>query len=145
MTKALLVSAAAAASSEPIQIIEEEKKHELIAVQRNTEEEEEKSAHIEEQNWVINWDPVYYRYSVGNHLSSEFGLQRDGKNEKIEIKHQRGTSIFFDDRCYNTKHNYRDLNRYGPFEFVHKSLGWVVKIGCTYDLNHTLEVNGVKY
>ena len=65
MTDAL-VTAAVLASPTLSQVDEEEKKQELTVAQFNAEEEEEKSEHQEEQNWVINEDPIYYRYCVGN-------------------------------------------------------------------------------
>ena len=36
--------------------------------------------------------------------------------------------IFFDDRCYDSKTKYDELE-YVPFKFVHKPLGWVVNMG----------------
>ena len=71
---------------------------------------------------------------------TEFGLQRDGQNIKIEIKAIEDTvtedyiaKITLDDRCYDSRSKVlagliecQDFEQ--PFEFAHKPLGWVVHL-----------------
>ena len=98
---------------------------------RAEEEEIKEAILLEEQKWAVKWDQVCRRYWVGNYESTEYGLEQNGKNAKIEIKaphpeyHQK---ITIDDRCYNSKTHIFTLER-KPFEFVHRPLGWAVKLG----------------
>ena len=56
-------------------------------MQSNVEQEEKESAHNEDQIRKVIKTQVFRRYCVGDcRISIEYGLQQDGKNEKIVIE-----------------------------------------------------------
>ena len=68
---------------------------------REDEEEMKEAIPFEKEKWAVNWDQVYRRYWVGNWKSTEFGLEHNGINVKVEIKYgDESVRIIIDDRCY---------------------------------------------
>ena len=93
-----LTSAAYVAS----QANEEEVKYDDTAVQPLIEEE--KLPHLEIQPQINSNQELYRRYSMGSAFSTEFGLQQEGKDIKIEINcnDEETVKVMIDDRCYDS-------------------------------------------
>ena len=91
------------------------------------------------------------RYAVGDLIQTEFGLQHEDENVKIQIKNTVATckiiKITIDEKEYNSEKKKNDIIQ-TPFVFEHKSRGWLIKIGYEQkylDDKYTLEINGEKY